>query len=439
MSKDETKTRARVAGKMSTSDVSFWRQLGPGLVTGAADDDPSGIATYSQVGAQFGLGMLWTMLFSLPLMAAIQEICARLGRITGAGVAASLNKQYPKPLVYGLVSVLCAANVFNLGADIAAMGSVASLVIGGKASLYAIAFGVLSLLLQVFVPYRRYVHYLKWLTLVLFVYVGALFVLHISWLSVLKSAFVPSFEWNQPYWMAFVGVLGTTISPYLFFWQSSEEVEEIRSNFYDEPLKKKPSQAPDQFRRIGTDTVSGMALSNIIAFAIILTSAVTIHASGGSTDIQSAAQAAAALKPLAGEFAYHLFAIGILGTGLLAVPVLAGSAAYAVSDAFRWRASLEAKLQKAPQFYLVISVATLIGTALTLVGMNPIRALYWAAVLNGVAAGPLMFALMKMSNNPKIVGQFSLPRYLRILGWIATITMIAASLAFLGFSVYSPR
>jgi NRAMP (natural resistance-associated macrophage protein)-like metal ion transporter len=423
--------------KRNAREESFWKELGPGLITGAADDDPSGIATYSQIGAQFGMGMLWTMLFSVPLMVGIQEICARLGRITGAGVAAGLKKQYPKPVVYALVSLLCAANIFNLGADVAAMGAVTSLVVGGKSVVYAIALGALSLLLQVFIPYRRYVRYLKWLTLILFVYVGVLFVVRIPWLSVLKSTLVPSFEWNQSYWVAFVGVLGTTISPYLFFWQTSEEVEEIQTKAHDAPLQKKPEQAERQFRRINIDTLSGMVLSNVIAYAIILTTAVTIHASGQSTDIETATQAASALKPLVGEFAYLLFAIGILGTGLLAVPVLAGSAAYAVAETFRWRASLEVKPQRAPKFYMVIAIATVIGIALTLIGMNPIRALYWAAVFNGVAAGPLMFALMRMSENPKIVGQFRLPQHLRVLGWTATLTMIAASLALLAFSVSS--
>ena len=265
-------------GKDTASDL--LPRLGPGLITGAADDDPSGIATYSQVGAQFGLGMLWTMLFSFPLMAATQEICARLGRITGVGIAENLRKNYPKQVVYGMVLLLCIANVFNLAADISAMGAALQLVVGGPANVYAVAVGALSLLLQVFVPYRRYVRYLKWLTLALFAYVATAFVVRVPWLAALRATIVPSISWSADYWMALVAVLGTTISPYLFFWQTSQEAEEVRINKDEFPLKRTPWQAFRQFRRIAFDTRVGMGFSNLVAFFIILTTAVTLHASG---------------------------------------------------------------------------------------------------------------------------------------------------------------
>jgi NRAMP (natural resistance-associated macrophage protein)-like metal ion transporter len=406
-------------------------RLGPGLVTGAADDDPSGIATYSQVGAQFGLAMLWTMLFSFPLMAGMQEICARLGRITGGGVAANLRQHYPKPLLFGAITMLCAANVFNLGADIAAIGAAAQLVFGGNLKAYAFAFGVFSIGLQIYMPYRRYVRYLKWLTLSLFAYVGTAFAIHVPWRAVLSSTVLPSFSWSTGYWMALVAVLGTTISPYLFFWQASQESEEIRIQSGEFPLKEKPRQAFAQFRRIAFDTRIGMALSNLIAFFIILTAALTIHVHGQGSDIHTAADAAKALEPLAGRFAFALFACGIIGTGLLAIPVLAGSAAYGVAEAFRWRASLESKPARAPQFYFVIAAATALGLALNFMGLDPIRALYWSAIVNGIAAAPLMAMLMHISVNRAVVREFTLPVHLRIMGWAATGVMFLASVAFL--------
>jgi NRAMP (natural resistance-associated macrophage protein)-like metal ion transporter len=418
--------------------TSILMSLGPGLITGAADDDPSGVGTYSQVGAQFGFGMLWTMLFTFPLMAAVQEICGRLGRITGRGIAASLRRNYPAPVGYGLVALLCVANIFNLGADVAAMGAATQLVVGGNASLYALLLGALSLVLQILIPYRKYVHYLKWLTMVLFAYVLVAFVVHVPWMAVLKATVVPSLQWDSAYWMALVAVLGTTISPYLFFWQCSQEAEEVKINKRESPVKNKPAQAIAQFRRIMIDTRVGMAFSNLVAFFIILTTAVTLHVAGAQNNIQTASDAANALKPLAGKFAFLLFSLGIIGTGMLAIPVLAGSAAYAVAELFHWRASLESKPHKAPQFYLVLSLATVLGVSLNLLGMNPIKALYWSAVLNGVAAVPLMFMLMFVSDNPKIVGQFRLPRYLRVVGWISSAVMLLASLGFFA-SLFYPR
>jgi NRAMP (natural resistance-associated macrophage protein)-like metal ion transporter len=429
MSARASKDPPEVGRRPSASDFLF--RLGPGLITGAADDDPSGIATYSQVGTTFGFGLLWTIVLTFPLMAALQEICGRFGRITGTGIAESLRKCYPRPLVYGVVFLLCAANIFNLGADIAAMGSAGQLVLGGKAEAYAVGLGFLSATLEVAIPYRKYVFYLKWLTLVLFAYVATVFVVHVPWLTVLKATFMPSVEWTSDYWMAIVAVLGTTISPYLFFWQSSQEAEDVRVTSGESALKKKPAQANFQFHRIALDTRFGMGISNLIAFFIILTTAVTLHGRAGQPDIKTAADAAEALRPLAGQFAYFLFAMGIVGTGLLALPVLAGSAAYAVSETFRWRASLESKPKKAPRFYGVIAVATVLGIALNFFGLDPIRALYWSAVLNGIVAVPLMFVLMIMSANEKIVGEFRLSPALRTFGWLATIVMLVASVGFL--------
>jgi NRAMP (natural resistance-associated macrophage protein)-like metal ion transporter len=416
---------------------SFLHYLGPGLITGAADDDPSGIATYSQVGAQFGFGMLWTMLFSLPLMVAMQEICARLGRITGVGIAEILRKHYPRPLLYGVVSLLCIANIFNLGADVTAMGAATQLIVGGRAGVYAAIFGLVSVLLQVYVPYRTYVGYLKWLTTVLFAYVGTVLVVHIPWMTVLKATLLPSFQWHTAYWMALVGVLGTTISPYLFFWQTSEEAEDVRLHRGESALIRKPWQAIAQFKRIAIDTRVGMGFSNLIAYFIILATAVTLHSSHDiAQGIQTSADAAAALKPVAGESAFLLFALGIIGTGMLAIPVLAGSAAYAVSETFRWRASLESEVKDAPKFYLVIALATLIGASMNFLGIDPIHALFWSAVLNGLVAVPLMIVMMLVAENPKIVGSFRLPPYLRVLGWAATLVMFVAGVAFLGSALF---
>jgi NRAMP (natural resistance-associated macrophage protein)-like metal ion transporter len=411
----------------------FLHSLGPGLITGAADDDPSGIATYSQVGAQFGLSLLWTMVFTFPLMAAIQEICGRLGRITGTGISTSLGKRYPRPFVYFVVLLLVIANVFNLGADLAAMGDAAATVIGGKALAYAVCFGVFSLLLQIFVPYRRYVSYLRWLTLALFAYVATLFVIHVPWGEALKAAVLPHFQRTAEYWMALVAVLGTTLSPYLFFWQTAEEAEEVRLSKSEQPLNQKPLQARGAFRRIAMDTRTGMAFSNLVAIAIIITTAVTLHSAADShgVSINTAADAAKALRPIAGRFAFLLFALGIIGTGLLAIPVLAGSAGYAVAGAFHWRGSLQQTPQKAPRFYAVIAIATVAGAALDFIGLNPIQALYWSAVLNGLVAAPVMYAVMRLADDPKIVGEFRLPTHLRWGGWIATAVMLAASLAFL--------
>jgi NRAMP (natural resistance-associated macrophage protein)-like metal ion transporter len=406
---------------------SFLSKLGPGLITGASDDDPSGIATYSQTGAQFGYTMMWLMLFSWPLMIAIQEICARIGRVTGVGIAANMRKHYPAPLLYAIVSLLCLANVFNLGADIGAMGAAGQLLLGGPILPFVFFFSVVSLLLQMYVPYTRYVNYLKWLTVALFAYVLTAFVAHVDWGHALHATILPSLYFNGRYFTTLIAVLGTTISPYLFFWQASEEAEDVRDNRKEHALKWAPWQAQEQFERIRVDTVVGMGFSNLVALFIILTTAATLHVAG-ITDIQTSAEAAKALEPLAGRFAFVLFALGIIGTGLLAVPVLAGSAAYGVAEAFKWRASLERRPREARRFYGVLAVATLIGLALNFVGINPIRALFWSAVLNGIVSVPLMVVTMLMAANPKVMGQFTLPRGLKAVGWIATLVMLAASM-----------
>jgi NRAMP (natural resistance-associated macrophage protein)-like metal ion transporter len=404
----------------------FLQKLGPGLITGASDDDPSGIATYSQTGAQFGYGMTWLMLFSYPLMIVIQEICARIGRVTGIGIAGNMRRHYPRPLLFAIVSLLCLANVFNLGADLGAMGAAGQLLLGGPMLPYVVGFAALSLVLQIYIPYTTYVKYLKWLTLALFAYVLTAFVAHVDWRQALRSTFLPSISFNAKYFTTLTAVLGTTISPYLFFWQASEEAEDVRNNRKDHALKYAPWQAHEQFARIRVDTYVGMGLSNAVALFIILTTAATLHAAG-ITDVDTSAQAAKALEPLAGRFAFELFAVGIIGTGLLAVPVLAGSAAYGVAETFRWHASLESRPNKAKQFYGVLAVATIIGLALNFVGLNPIRALFWSAVINGVVSVPLMVVTMRMAGNRKVMGEFALPPYLRVMGWIATAVMLAAS------------
>jgi Mn2+/Fe2+ NRAMP family transporter len=405
---------------------SLWRRLSAGLITGAADDDPSGIATYSQVGAAFGYGMLWSILLTIPLMIAIQGVSAGIGRVTGHGLMAGIRKHYPRTLVYGLVLCILVANVINLAADIGAMGAALRLLIGGSALLYAAAFVLISLLLQMFIPFSRYSPILKVLSLSLFSYVATVLVIHVPWAAVLKSIVMPPITWNIKYAVGLVALLGTTISPYLFCWQASQEVEEIHANAERQPLRKAPLQAPNALSRIGLDTTVGMVFSNLIAFFIILTAAVVLHAHG-KTDIQSSSDAAEALRPLAGKLAFALFATGIIGTGLLALPVLAGATAYAASEAFGQRAGLEHKPHRAKFFYGVLIVASVAGIALNLTPLNPMKALYWSAVINGVAAVPLMIVMMLMSSRSSVMGEFTLPWILKIFGWLATAAMAAAA------------
>ena len=410
------------------TEESWLKKLGPGLITGAADDDPSGIATYSQAGAQFGFNMLWTVLFTYPLMVGIQVVSARIGRVTGHGLATNIRRHYPTWLLYGVVGLLLIANTINIAADVSAMGQALKLLIGGPARFYAVAFGILSLLLQVFIPYRRYVRILKWLTLALLAYVATVFVVEIPWSQVMLRAVAPHISWTPEFITTVVAVFGTTISPYLFFWQASQEVEEQLADPNAKPLVIAPEQAKENLRRIKIDTYFGMGFSNLVAFFIILTTAVTLNMHG-MTDIQTSAQAATALRPIAGDFAFLLFSLGIIGTGLLAIPVLAGSSAYAMAGAFKWKNSLERTPMEAKQFYGIIAVSTLIGIGLDFTPIDPIKALYWSAVTNGVISVPIMVVMMLMAVRPEIMGQFVITTKLKVLGWLATLMMALAVLA----------
>ena len=400
--------------------------LGPGLITGASDDDPSGIATYSQAGAQFGFDLGWTLLFSWPLMCAIQEISARIGRVTGRGIAGNLRKHYPRALVYALVMLLVTANVINLAADMGAMGSALNLVVGGPTMLYVAAFGVVSVLLEVFVRYSRYVSVLKWLTLSLFAYVGVALMVHLPWGAVAFHLVAPRISLAPGYLTVVVAILGTTISPYLFFWQAEEEVEEVKEREDAKPLARAPEQARREFGRIRIDTWLGMGFSNLVALSIILTTAATLHAHG-VTDIQTSAQAATALRPIAGQFAFLVFGLGIVGTGLLALPVLAGSAAYALGETFGWHVGLSRKPSRAKAFYGAIAVAGLLGVGLNFVRIDPIKALFWSAVINGVAAVPIMVMIMLLASRRTVMGEFAIRTGLRVVGWTATAVMAAAA------------
>ena len=411
-------------------EESWLKKLGPGLITGAADDDPSGIATYSQAGAQFGFNMLWTVLFTYPLMVGIQVVSARIGRVSGHGLATNIRRHYPAWLLYGVVGLLLVANTINIAADVSAMGDALKLIIGGPAQMYAVGFGVVSLLLQIFIPYRRYVRILKWLTLALLAYVATVFVVHIPWSQVLVKALAPHLSWKSEYITTVVAVFGTTISPYLFFWQASQEVEDQLADPKAQPLIKAPDQAKVNLRRIKIDTYIGMGFSNLVAFFIILTTAVTLNLHG-VTEIQSSAQAATALRPIAGDFAFILFSAGIIGTGLLAIPVLAGSSAYAMAGAFKWKNSLERAPMKAKRFYGIIIVSTLIGVVLGFTTMDPIKALYWSAVINGVISVPIMVVMMLMAVRPEVMGQFVITTRLKVLGWLATLMMGVAVCAML--------
>ncbi|MGD0189027.1 MAG: divalent metal cation transporter [Roseiarcus sp.] len=402
--------------------------LGPGLITGASDDDPSGIATYSQVGAEFGYGLTWTLFFSYPLMCAIQEISARIGRVTGSGIAGNLRKHYPAWLLNGIVGLLLLANIINIGADLGAMGAALKLLIGGPQLLYVGLFAAVSVLLEIFVQYARYVSVLKWLTLSLFAYVATVFVVDVHWLDVGRAIVAPSLSFKTEYIVAVVAVLGTTISPYLFFWQAGEEVEDEQERPEARPLKHAPSQAPTELSRIRIDTYLGMALSNLIALFIVITTAATLNAHD-VTDIQTSSQAAEALRPIAGEFAFGVFAAGIIGTGLLALPVLAGSAAYALGEARGWNVGLARKPRRAKAFFGAIAVATIVGAIINFTPIDPIKALFWSAVVNGVAAAPIMAMMMILTMRRDIMGGFTLPRLLQAIGWLATAVMAMTIIA----------
>ena len=408
--------------------IALLKQLGPGIITGAADDDPSGIATYSQAGAQSGFGLLWTVVLTFPLMVAIQLVSAHIGRITGRGLAANMAKVMPRSLVTALVFLLFAANTINVGADLAAMGEAAGLAVGFGQHVFTVAFALLSVLLQLFVPYKRYARLLMVLTLSLLSYVAVMFLVHIDWGAAGLAMIGLHADLSPQAATTIVAVFGTTISPYLFFWQSAEEVEELDHHAGKKPLKDDPAEAPKAYRRMRIDTIAGMAASNFVALAIMIATAATLHAAG-KTNIQTAADAAKALEPLAGHFAFLLFSSGIVGTGLLAVPVLAGSAAYAVCETRGWRIGLDYMPWEAVGFYSVIGAAVALGLGIDYSGLDPIKALYWSAVINGVIAVPMMAAMMYVSSHRRLMGEFTSAPALRWLGWISTAVMAAATAA----------
>jgi Mn2+/Fe2+ NRAMP family transporter len=425
----------------SITDDPRVKQLGPGLITGAADDDPSGIATYSQAGAQFGFSLLWTVLFTYPLMVSIQMVSARLGCITGRGLAANVKAVFPRSVLYGIVGLLMIANTINIAADIAAMGEALRLLLGGSAHLYSVGFAALCLVLQVLLRYATYVRYLKWLTLSLLSYVAVIFTIHVPWPAVIREMFLPRLVLDHNTITMIVAVFGTTISPYLFFWQAAQEMEDLKAASPGKPkagvhgpgVSGPGAPFPEavaraHLRRIRWDTYVGMGFSNLIAFFIILSTAATLH-SAGIVDIQTSAQAAEALRPIGGPLTFLLFSLGIIGTGMLAVPVLAGSAAYAVSESFDWQSGLDMKVHEALEFYGIIAVATAGGVALNFTHLDPMRALVWSAEINGVIAVPIMAVMMILASRADIMGRFVIRPRLRGLGWVATAVMAVTVVA----------
>ena len=418
------KNTAAVAGKsrdpvVGSSKPRLLSNLGPGLITGASDDDPSGIATYSQAGAQLGFSIPWIMLFSYPLMAAAQEISARIGRTTGHGLAGNLHKNYPGWVLHFIVIILAVANTVNLGADLGAMGDVAEMMTGGAHLFYVLLFGLICGSLQIFMQYSRYVAVLKWTTVTLFAYFGTAFMVKVPWQEFVAGFFIPHITFSSSFFSILTAVLGTTISPYLFFWQSSQEAEDERVKPYRHPLKEAPNEGKRALHRIKFDTYIGMGFANLVALAIIVTTAATLHAKG-ITDIQSSQQAAEALRPVAGNFAFAIFSLGIIGTGMLAVPVLAGSTAYAIGESRRWKVGLGRKPKEAKAFYLILAIATVGGIVINFTPIDPIKALYWAAIANGIASVPVMIIMMMMSANRKVMGEFVVRGPLRYIGWLAT-------------------
>ncbi|MFL5335321.1 MAG: Nramp family divalent metal transporter [Geminicoccaceae bacterium] len=404
--------------------------LGPGLITGASDDDPSGIATYSQAGAQIGFASLWMMLFSYPLMAATQEISARIARTTGHGLAGTMRRHCPPWVVQTCILLVVVANVINLGADLGAMGDTAAALLGGPQPLYVLLFGTICVSMQILLQYTRYVAVLKWVTLVLLAYFGTLAMVDVPWAEAARGLLVPTLSFDKDFLSTLVAVLGTTISPYLFFWQASQEAEDQRVRPHREPLIDAPRQATGAFRRIRVDTHFGMAFSNLVALAIMITAAATLHAHG-VTEVQTSQQAAEALRPIAGRFAYLVFSLGIIGTGFLAVPVLAGSAAYAIGESRDWPVGFARKPMEARAFYCALGIATLIGVIINFLPVDPIQALYWSAVINGVLAAPIMTVMMLLARSPHVMGRFTLPPLLALVGWIATVVMAGAVLGLL--------
>jgi len=421
MAENQTSFRTRLRG------IALLHQLGPGLITGAADDDPSGIATYSQGGAQFGFNLLWTLLLTFPLMVSIQMVSALIGRVTGHGLAKNMGDVMPRPIVTTLVALLFIANTINVGADLAAMGEAAKLVTGFGEHEFTIAFAIISLMLQLFVSYRRYARFLIVLTFSLFAYVAVLFTLKLDWGAIGAGLIGLHPQLTNDAATTIVAIFGTTISPYLFFWQSAQEVEEVDQKPDEHALLEAPAEAPKQIARIKVDTVSGMLISNLIAIAIMVSTAATLH-KAGITDIQTAGQAAKALEPIAGHFAFALFSLGIIGTGLLAVPVLAGSTGYAIAESQGWKSGLDNMPWQARGFYAVIGAAMLLGLGIGYSPIDPIKALYWSAVLNGVIAVPMMAAMMYVARHKKKMGEFRAGPVLGTLGWLSTAVMAAAAI-----------
>lgn len=408
--------------------VRYFKLLGPGLVSGASDDDPSGITTYSVAGASFGYGMLWTAIVTFPLMAAVQLICARIGLVTGRGLAGAVRHHYPRPFLYAACLLLLAANVFNIAADLAGMAEAARMLTGVPALVWVPLFGVAILVVTVYTSYAALARGLKWLTGVLFAYVAAAFLAKPDWWAALAASVLPTFRWDAIFIATLVGVLGTTISPYLFFWQASQEVEEEKAHGKRTATSRRGA-SDHELADARLDVTTGIALSNLVFYFIILATASTLHRAG-IQEIETAREAAEALRPLAGDAAYFLFAAGLIGTGFLAVPVLAGSASFAVAELFGWRAGLDLSPRRGRRFYLVFAYAMLGGMLLDLVQMSPIRMLLLAAVLNGILAPPLLVLVMLVSSNPNIMGERTNGPWLNILGWTATVLMTAAAVAF---------
>jgi Mn2+/Fe2+ NRAMP family transporter len=397
-------------------------RLGPGLITGACNDDPSSVGTYSQVGAQFGFALAWTLLFSFPLLVAIQEISARLARVSGRGIAGNLRQHCPRWLAASLITTLCAANVFNLAADLAAMGAVLHLLFAAPALLYVCLLGAASVLLEMFTRHARNVRFLRWLSLSLLSYVACAFVVAVPWRQFAHALLVPRLSSSPQYLLAVLAALGTTLSPYLMFWQAQQEVEDGEHQGRAAWLLEAREQASREFARIRLDTLIGMGLSGVVALFIVITTASTLHAHGVET-IQSAAEAAEALRAVGGRFTFVLFALGIIGTGLLALPALSTSAAYAVGELLSWRVGRRHPPRRARAFYAAIALATTLAVALNIAPIDPMRALYWSAVLNGVIAVPLMTAVMFLATQAGVMGPLRLSASLRALGWAATATM----------------
>lgn len=417
-----------LAAKQRSSVYRFFQELGPGLITGAADDDPSGISTYSVAGAAFGYAALWTAIFSFPLMAAVQLMCARLGMVTGRGLAGVIRKRYPAWILWPACALLIVANVFNIGADLGGMGDAMQMVTGVPAYFWTPLFAVLILALLFWTSYRAMARALKWLTLVLFAYCITAFLAHPDWARVFHDTLIPSVEWSRSYMAVLVGILGTTISPYLFFWQAAEEVEEEREMGRITVAQRKGA-TDQELASAKTDVVTGMAVSNVVMYFIILTTAATLN-SHGLKNIETAKQAAEALRPLAGKGAYWLFTLGLVGTGMLAVPVLSGACAYAIGESARWRdISLNQKPAEARNFYAVIAISVLVGLALVYAGINAIKMLFWSAVLNGILAPPLVILVVLLTSDPKVMGKRVNSPGMRCLGWICAAAMSAAAIA----------